>query len=47
MSRKGQETIGPSVDIPAATKSNAFQHERLQASFAASDGGLFCEVQSS
>ena len=29
MSRKSQETIGPNVDIPATTESNAFQHERL------------------
>src|ERR1700691_2576071 len=41
MSRKSQETIGPNVDIPATTESNAFQHEKLQQSFAASDGGLF------
>ena len=25
MSRKSQETIGPNVDIPATTESNAFQ----------------------
>ncbi len=29
MSRKSQETIGPNVDIPATTESNALQHERL------------------
>jgi len=29
MSRKSRETIGPNVDIPATTESNAFQHERL------------------
>jgi hypothetical protein len=45
MSRKSQETIGPNVDIRAMTESNAFQQERLQESFAASDGRLFCEVQ--
>jgi hypothetical protein len=28
------------------TESNAFQQERLQEFFAASDGRLFCEVQS-
>src|ERR1700683_4325234 len=41
MPLKSQETIGPIVDIPATTESNAFQHERLQHSFAARDGGLF------
>ena len=34
MSRKSQETIGPSVDIPATTESSAVRHERLQESFA-------------
>src|SRR5712671_3786124 len=29
MSRKSQETIGPNVDIPATTESNAFQRQRL------------------
>jgi hypothetical protein len=47
MSRKSQETIGPSMDIRTTTESNAFQHERFQEPFAASDGGRFCEVQSS
>src|SRR5258707_8166896 len=28
MSRKSQETIGPNVDIPATTESNAFQHTK-------------------
>jgi hypothetical protein len=44
MSRKSQETIGPSVDIPATTESNAFQHQRFQQPFAASDGGRSCEA---
>src|ERR1700733_14485192 len=29
MSQESPETIGPNVDIPATTESNAFQHERL------------------
>jgi hypothetical protein len=37
----------PNVDIPATTESNTFQNERLQESFRASEGDLFCEVQSS
>jgi hypothetical protein len=34
MSRKSQETIGPNVDIPATMEFSAFQHEKLQESFA-------------
>jgi hypothetical protein len=40
MSRKSQETIGLNADIPVTTESKAFQLERLQESFAASDGSL-------
>jgi|HubBroStandDraft_2_1064218.scaffolds.fasta_scaffold505195_2 hypothetical protein len=45
MSRKGQETIGPNVDIPATTKSNDFQHERmLFSSQRAEERYLFAET---
>ena len=44
MSRKSQETIGPNVDIPVTTESNASQNERLPESFAASEQGVAYET---
>ena len=45
MSRKSQETIGPNVDIPATTESNAFQRKRfLLPSQRAEERYLFAET---
>jgi hypothetical protein len=44
MSRKSQETIGPNVDIPVTTESNASQNERLPESFAASEQDVAYET---